>query len=272
MSSPPSTPTTCPACGAAATGRFCASCGAAADGATCAGCRAALTPGARYCHRCGTPAGAAPVAAAHAAGAGSNALPWAVAGIALLALVALVAGQRFGASRAAANAAPPVVADAGAAAPFAGQGAARAPDISSLSPRERADRLFDRVVRLSEEGKLDSAQFFAPMALAAYQLVEPMDADVRYDMGRIGEITGVASLARAQADTILRAEPTHLLGLILAARSARDAGDERAARAYEQRFLAARDAELGRNLVEYQRHEADIATATAAAQRSTRTP
>lgn len=272
MSSPTSTPTSCPACGAAATGRFCAGCGAAVDGATCAACRAALTPGARYCHRCGTPAGAAPAAVVHSGGAGSNALPWAVAGIALLALVALVAGQRFGASRAATSGAAPVVANAGAAAPFAGEGAARAPDISSLSPRERADRLFDRVVRLSEQGKLDSAQFFAPMALAAYQMVEPIDADVRYDMGRIGEITGVASLARAQADTILAAQPTHLLGLILAARSAREAGDERAARDFERRFLAARDAELAKNLVEYERHEADIATATAAARRSSGSP
>ncbi|HEX6060377.1 MAG TPA: zinc ribbon domain-containing protein [Gemmatimonadaceae bacterium] len=272
MSSPPTT-TTCPACGAAATGRFCAGCGAAVDGATCAGCRAPLTPGARYCHRCGTPAGAAPVPELRGAGGGSQALPWAVAGIALLALIALVAGQRFGASRAASAAgATPVVAEAGQAAPFAGQGAARAPDISSLSPRERADRLFDRVVRLSEEGKPDSAQFFAPMALAAYQLVEPVDADVRYDMGRVGEITGVVSLARAQADTILRDQPNHLLGLILAARAARDAGDERAALAFERRFLAAREAELRRNPVEYQRHAADIAAATAAAQRRIQNP
>ena len=260
-----SAPATCPSCGAAATGRFCASCGTALDGAACTECRAPLTPGARYCHRCGTAAGAAP--AASRAAAGTNALPWAVAGIALLALVALVAGQRFGGGAPEAPPAGGVAAEAGAvgSAPFAGEGAARAPDISSLSPRERADRLFDRVVRLSEEGKRDSAQFFAPMALHAYQLVEPRDADVRYDMGRIGEITGVPSLARAQADTILRQQPTHLLGLILAARAARASGDERAAREFERRFLAAREAELRKNLVEYQRHGADIATATAAA-------
>jgi hypothetical protein len=260
-------PASCPACGAAATGRFCASCGAAVDGATCAGCRAALTPGARYCHRCGTPAGTTPPVPARA-GAGSNNLPWIIAAIAFLVPVGFFAGRYFSLREpGAAQTAPAIgLGDAApAAAPLAGDGAARAPDISSLSPRERADRLFDRVVRLAEEGKIDSAQFFAPMALAAYQMVEPVDADVRYDMGRIGEITGVTTLVRAQADTILQRQPTHLLGLILATRAARASGDERAARDFERRFLAARDAELRKNLVEYQRHGADIATATAEA-------
>jgi hypothetical protein len=271
MSAPaPASATTCPSCGAAATGRFCAGCGAAVDGATCAGCRAALTPGARYCHRCGTPAGTTPPAPARSAG-GANNLPWVIAAIAFLVPVGFFAGRYVSLREPAAQPASAIgLGDPSAAggAPFAGGGPERAPDISALSPRERADRLFDRVVRLAEEGKTDSAQFFAPMALAAYQMVEPVDADVRYDMGRIGEITGVASLARAQADTILREQPTHLLGLILAARAARASGDASAARDLERRFLAARDAELRRNLVEYQRHAADIATATAAARGS----
>jgi hypothetical protein len=272
MSAPaPASGTTCPSCGAAATGRFCAGCGAAADGATCAGCRAALTPGARYCHRCGTPAGTTPPAAARSA-AGSNNLPWVIAAIAFLVPVGFFAGRYFSLREPAAAQTAPAIGLGGPAAtgpaPFAGDGPARAPDISALSPRERADRLFDRVVRLAEEGKTDSAQFFAPMALAAYQMVEPVDADVRYDMGRIGEITGVATLARAQADTILREHPTHLLGLILAARAARASGEASAARDLERRFLAARDAELRKKLAEYQRHAADIATATAAARGS----
>jgi hypothetical protein len=260
-----SLPLTCPACGAPAAGRFCSSCGAVVDGAACAECRAPLSPGARYCHRCGTPAGG-PVASRRA-GPSSN-LPWVIAAIAFLVPVGFFAGRYFSLREPqGAPTAPALGMEDPGAPPFAGEGPARAPDISALSPRERADRLFDRVVRLAEEGKSDSAQFFAPMALAAYQMVEPVDADVRYDMGRIGEITGVPSLARAQADTILRREPTHLLGLILAARAAREAGDEAGAGGFEARFLAVRDAELRKNLVEYRRHESDIAAATAEAQR-----
>jgi len=37
---------------------------------------------------------------------------------------------------------------------------ARAPDISSLSPQERADRLYNRVMLLATQGKADSVQFF----------------------------------------------------------------------------------------------------------------
>src|SRR5687768_14562194 len=87
--------TPCPSCGADAAGKFCASCGAPLRGAACASCRAELTPGAKFCHRCGSPAGTRALAGERHSGVG-NALPWAVAGIALLALIALAAGQRFG--------------------------------------------------------------------------------------------------------------------------------------------------------------------------------
>src|SRR3982751_5794777 len=91
--------TTCPNCGAAASGRFCSSCGTALAGARCTHCSAPLTPGAPFWHRCGTPSGAAPVNnKSFVAG-----LPWAVAGIALVALIALVVGQRFGGRGGAAN-------------------------------------------------------------------------------------------------------------------------------------------------------------------------
>ena len=155
---------TCPNCGASVTGRFCSECGAALGEATCSGCRSLLTPGARFCHRCGTAAGTPiPVAFRPAASADartiSSAVPWAVAAMALLALIALLAGQRFGGQRAA---------DAAAATPPDAQApqTVRAPDISNLSPRERADRLFDRIMRLSSEGKTDSVQYFAPMAMS----------------------------------------------------------------------------------------------------------
>jgi hypothetical protein len=176
MASSTSTAKACPSCAApTTTGRFCSECGAAVGDAVCAGCRSLLSPGAKFCHRCGTAVGTQPASpvATHST---ANVLPWAVAAIAMLAVVALVASQRFGGTRAPTAASP-------ADAPFASAGAAgsagRAPDISNLSPRERADRLFDRMMRLSSEGKADSVQFFAPMAISVYQSLGALDADLR---------------------------------------------------------------------------------------------
>ena len=267
--------TTCPACGAAATGRFCAECGTPLGDTTCASCHAQLSPGAKFCHRCGTPVGERaprPVGERGLAGA----MPWAVAAISLLALVALIAGQRFARSRpaeqpgaATADAAPamPGAAGAGGVAGSADQSPVRAPDISNLTPQEQAERLFNRVMTLFEQGDTARVQFFAPMAVEAYQRLPNKTLDDRYHLGRIGAVTGVAPLASAQADSILQQRPTHLLGLILAAQGARMRGDEGVARGYDRRLLAALAAERKAALPEYQQHENDITRAVEEARR-----
>ena len=167
----------------------------------------------------------------------TNALPWIVAALAVLALFAMAAGRGFNASRGSTldgsqNALP----QAGLDDRGAGMGP-RAPDISSLSPQERADRLYNRVMLLASQGKVDSVQFFAPMALTAYQMLAPLNADQRYDMGRIGEVVGAIPLAKAQADSILRENPNHLLGLILGARLATLEGDTTRLHQYERRLM-----------------------------------
>lgn len=181
--------------------------------------------------------------------------------MALLAFVALLAGQRFGGQRA-----PSPVAGVS---PTDGQAppTVRAPDISNLTPQERADRLFDRIMRLSSEGKTDSVQFFAPMAMSVYQSLGPLDIDLRYDYGRIAETAGAVEVARAQADTILRADSTHLLGLVLGMRAAQLRGDSAAARGFSRRLLAAEPTESAKQLPEYQRHQGDILDALAEARR-----
>lgn len=146
----------------------------------------------------------------------------------------------------------------------------RAPDISSLSPQERADRLYTRVMILNSEGKADSVQFFAPMALTAYQMLEPLNADQRYDMGRIAEVAGQLDIARAQADTILRNSPTHLLGLILAARAAELLAQPAQKAEFTRRLLAAEKSELATKKGEYERHEDDIKRALADARSAKR--
>src|SRR5688572_30100231 len=155
--------TTCPSCGSRAEGRFCASCGAPLEGATCRTCASSLTPAARFCHHCGAPVG---TTGSHPSEQrGSTALPWVVASIALVALVALVAAQRFSAPTGTRLDAPiNALPQAQLGEVPANEIMDRAPDISQLTPRERADRLFDRVMRLHERGRTDSVQFFAQMA------------------------------------------------------------------------------------------------------------
>src|SRR5262249_61355078 len=156
---------TCPNCRAPAEGKFCSNCGAALIGARCVACDAPLTPGASFCHRCGTKAGA-PGEGRKGSPDGqgiSNALPWSVAAIALVALIALLAGQRF--RGATSNAADQ------SSAPGTATPAGVAPDISRMTPEQRAERLYDRVMALSERGRTDSVQLFAPMAIAAYEMI-----------------------------------------------------------------------------------------------------
>lgn len=263
----------CPGCGAAASGRFCATCGATLAGATCSSCSADLSPGAKFCHRCGTGVGVGSNVPSTRS-TKSNVLPWSVAGLAFLALFAMAAGRNFNRSfgstvDAPQNALPQAGLDDRGPAMGAPQGGGRAPDISSLSPQERADRLFNRVMLLASQGKNDSVQFFAPMALTAYQMLAPLNADQRYDMGRVGEVTGALQVAKAQSDSILRAEPNHLLGLILGARVATLAGDSVAVRDYERRLIAAEKSEPVSKREEYKRHEDDIINAFTQARRKT---
>jgi hypothetical protein len=218
----------------------------------CATCGTALDERGKFCHRCGTArdGGVAPQGAPHATG-NSAILPWAIAGIAVLALVAFVAGQKFGGgggTAAPTTAASPGVAPAGA----------RAVDIASMSPQERADRLFDRVMTLASRGQGDSVQFFAPMAIQAFESLAPLDTHGRYDLGLLGVFSGDGTLAQAQADTILAAQPSHLLGLALAMRAAGLRGDTNAFAQYAARLQAAVVSERAKGLSEYTDHGPDI--------------
>src|SRR5688500_16076964 len=99
--------------------------------AFCSECGTRLDAGARYCHQCGIPVaggarrGAAPRAGIHPA------VAWGVPAVAFIALVVIVLAQSGDSGGAPAGSAP--------ATPLA---MGRAPDISTLTPDERADRLF----------------------------------------------------------------------------------------------------------------------------------
>ena len=256
----------------------------------CAACGAPLALGARFCHRCGTPFGQG-VPLTKAAGAGNNlasVLPWGVAFVALLALVANFAGKNFGSAKGSsvdgsANALPtsaidggsggggaPVATASGAAsagaAPFAGSGG-RPPDIAKMSPSERAVRLYNRIMEYSEAGKTDSVGFFAPMAMASHEMLTAPTADERYHFGRIAEVTNNAAVAKAQADTILAAQQSNLLGLLLGARAARLSKDVNAERTYGRLLLKVADRELATKNTDYELHRAEIDRAIAEAKK-----
>ena len=234
--------TPCPRCKAPSSGRFCASCGAALAGANCSVCSQPLTPGARFCHHCGASTGKTTTPTVR------TMLPWLVPGIAVLALVAFLIGQRVAGG------------GSGTAAPDASlaPSGSQATDISSMSPDERASRLFDRVMRYGEQGKKDSLRIFAPMAIQAYDMLGPADTHTRYDVGMIGIVSGDVQLARAEADTILAVNKTHLLGLILAMKAADLRGDVAARDGYRRRFVAAEPSERAKTVKEYADHMADI--------------
>jgi hypothetical protein len=263
------TSSTCPNCGARASGKFCNQCGASLATGACNSCGSALPAGARFCNDCGAAVGAAGgaarIASPKAASSVSTYAPWVVATVLLFSVVGYFAGRGLSGEGSAEGA-------SASGAPFAnGGGGGPAPDISNMTPRERAGRLYDRIMRYVEEGKKDSAQFFAPMALASFEMLgSQLDLDARYDYGRVASVTGSLEIAAAQADTILRQSPTHLLGLALAARTASERGDAAAATRSWKAFLAAKDAELAKNLPEYQAHASDIEQATRLASASAR--
>lgn len=237
--------TTCPSCAQPAEGRFCAHCGVAVN-ATCRSCGNPLPSGARFCNECGT-AVAAP--GAEAAPQRSPVLPWAITGAALIALIAALMIPRLDDSE---PARPALAAAAPVSAPSAGD--PRSVDLASMTPREAADRLFNRVMQSISSGDSAQATQFLPMAIAAYGRVPELDLDGRYHLAVLNLAASDPTSAQAQADSIRSADSDHLFGLYLAARAARDSGNAASARTAYQAFLDRYDAELARKLPEYEDH------------------
>jgi tetratricopeptide (TPR) repeat protein len=176
-------------------------------------------------------------------------LPWALAGAALGALIAVVAMRGAGAASR----------EQGAVIePSAPGSRLQAPDISQMSPQERAERLFNRVMMLAEAGKADTVQFFLPMALGAYAQLPSLDADARYHVGLLQLAGGSVAGALAQADTIQRTAPNHLFIYILRAHAYQAQGNT----AQEQRayadFLRHEQAELALKRPEYDDHRESL--------------
>jgi zinc-ribbon domain len=213
----------------------------------CEQCGATLSASANFCPNCGVGvAGGIPITRVAGATAGGNAagargglagaLPWLIPSVAVVGVIAFAVMS-------------------GRPDP--------APDISQLSPDERVDRLFNRVMTAASAGKMDSVAFFAPMAVTSFQALEPLSAHRRYDLGLIHLVSGDAAQSLAQAELILAEQPKHLLGLALAMRSAGAGNDDAARKRFATRFLESLQSERARALQEYVDHATDITEATA---------
>ncbi|MEO8636214.1 MAG: hypothetical protein ABI587_13145 [Gemmatimonadales bacterium] len=214
--------------------------------------------GARFCAQCGTSA------TATTAGAGRNErLTWFLAGggvVAFAGAVALLLSRDR----------PPVVTDAAATtnAPFASgaiPGDGTPPDISNMSPRERFDRLFNRIMRAAESGDEATVTTFAPMALSAFQMLDTVDIDARYHAALIQLHTGDVPGAAAQGDTILKEQPGHLFGYIVKGTIARFQKNQPALDVAYAAFLKHYDVESAAKRPEYAEHQRAVDDFLAAA-------
>src|SRR6184192_4125103 len=213
---------------------------------TCHACGAPLTATARFCHKCG-----AQVAGAQASGWRVG-LPWAVAGAALGALVTVLLLRLGAGSGGELPDAASVSDDASRIPPPASRSSP--PDISQMSPEERATRLYNRVMTLHSQGKSDSAGLFLPMALQAYAMLPALDVDARYHVGVLDLTGGDYAGALAQADSIHRAVPAHLFAFMLRARAFELRHDAAGARRAYAEFLRNEAAERARQRPEYAEH------------------
>jgi hypothetical protein len=217
----------CPSCGTALHGRFCSACGEASD----------------------------------QPGPGVRRIPWSyVIGGGLAALAAAVVMIQAGPD--VAGTVPAPISSAPPLAALAPSGTARLdvegtpPDLSAMTPRERFDRLFDRVMRASEGGDAATVTTFSPMALAAYAMLDTPDIDARFHAGLVRIATGDMAGASTLADSIVAELPGHLFGSLLKGRIAELTKDPAALSAARQAFLTAYPAETTARRPEYDGHKA----------------
>lgn len=237
----------CPNCGAQSDGAFCSECGAPLKGAKCRECNAALSAGARFCNNCGTSTGSVRAGGSH----DNNKMPWIFAGASLLLLLGVLAWPALRGNKSnEPDGRVPLSQMSGAGT----QGATAAPGPLTGTPREQADRLFNRIMTERESGDTAEAKRFVPMAVQAYGMAGSLDADALYHLSLVNHVGGDFKAARDAADQILATSPNHLLALSAAAAAARSAGDNAGARNYYQKFLQNYDVESKSTKQEYLDH------------------
>jgi hypothetical protein len=139
-------------------------------------------------------------------------------------------------------------------------------DLSSMTPREAADRLFNRVMTALGDGDTAEVESFLPMALDAYAMVPDLDADGHFHVSLLQQAQGDHQGGMETAEIVLEEEPDHLLARYAAGEAARNLGDRDRAREHFAHLLEVFDQEAARDLPEYQEHASFLPTIQATAE------
>lgn len=131
-------------------------------------------------------------------------------------------------------------------------------DLSRMSPRQAADRLFNRVMAAQEKDNLEEARRFAPMALEAYGDVAVLDADAQYHLGLLYGVVDDEENMRRQIETLKDIAPNHLLAFALEHELAQKLGDAEAAARAVAALRAAYESEMATGRPEYGAHSFTI--------------
>lgn len=255
----------CSNCGAEVPeGGFCSRCGASLETRECPSCGSEARPGDRFCTSCGGSLAADVKSRPTGSGGGSgnSRLGWWVAGLAMVAvilfmLVPVLQPDRGLQDGEAAPGAPATGGGPAGGGPAGGDlGPAPNVDLGSMTPREAADRLFDRVMRAAAAGDSSEVQQFLPMALGAYERARPLDADGLFHLSALQRTALEHEAARETALSGLEDEPDHLLLLAEAAEAARQLGDTAAARRHYEHLLEVWEEERAGGREEYEAHSA----------------
>jgi hypothetical protein len=230
-------------------------------GAACPSCGVATIAGAVFCHACG---------ASLTEGQGGS--RWTGRTFAILAVVAAVVS--VGVFALATYTEQKTVTQSGGMPPgplalpapvFIPPTTNTPPDLSKMTPREAADRLFNRIMRTSEQGKTDEALRFVPMAVQAYGGLPVLDDDAHYHLGLIHGIAGDRESGLRHIGALKQAAPNHLLALMLEHAIAEKSGDSAAVSRTEAAFTVAYVAEMATGRPEYLAHRNTIDRFRAAA-------
>ncbi|HEU5217267.1 MAG TPA: hypothetical protein VFU23_01310 [Gemmatimonadales bacterium] len=130
------------------------------------------------------------------------------------------------------------------------------PDLSTMTPRDRFDRLYNRVMRAAEQTDTATVARFSPMAFAAYEQLDSVDADARYHAAVLRlHVQGDTAAALRLADSIQMATPHHLFAFLIRGTAGRLTGNQRLVVLANTDFLAAWDAEMKAARPEYRDHQ-----------------
>lgn len=132
------------------------------------------------------------------------------------------------------------------------------PDLSTMTPREAADRLFNRVMMADEQGNAAEVDQFAPMAVSAYEMLDDLDTDALFHVGLIQAAAGKIDDAKNYAERLKAVVPNHLLAALLEHRLAEVENKPEVAASAAKRFHDHYDEEISIGRPEYEHHRASI--------------